>query len=305
MEAYIPTHLGFLLYSQVITHSDLCDVVIVCGNGEVRCHSCVISMASEKIRQWLRIATLRENKKIIIVEHAEMNAVIILLKYIYTGTEAFNEASVGEIIRVATIFECKNIIESCFAFLRRRESLNSTGSLSDYDKSPVRLSPIDASEKGEKCHTKLHSVIRLAPSIGEGCQSPTSSDAEIEVDDSSMGSPTRSLPPTSTPLSLNPGHFLPRYGPNAAQIHHAQSTALAAQRNVRQYSMSELRKYCSDCKKTFATVGSYTRHLRMIHYKLKPLSCHVCHHAFYQRSDLKKHIQRQHPDEQQSPLALK
>ena len=120
-----------------------------------------------------------------------------------------------------------------------------------------------------------------------------------------MGSPTRSLPPTSTPLSLNPGHFLPRYGPNAAQIHHAQTTALAAQRNVRQYSMSELRKYCSDCKKTFATVGSYTRHLRMIHYKLKPLSCHVCHHAFYQRSDLKKHIQRQHPDEQQSPLALK
>ena len=89
MEAYIPTHLGFLLYSQVITHSDLCDVVIVCGNGEVRCHSCVISMASEKIRQWLRIATLRENKKIIIVEHAEMNAVIILLKYIYTGTEVF------------------------------------------------------------------------------------------------------------------------------------------------------------------------------------------------------------------------
>ena len=59
----------------------------------------------------------------------------------------------------------------------------------------------------------------------------------------------------------------------------------------------ELKKYCGDCKKSFATVGSYTRHLRMIHYKLKPLSCRVCRHAFYQRSDLKKHIQRQHPDE--------
>ena len=82
---------------------------------------------------------------------------------------------------MATIFECKNIIESCFAFLRRRESLNSTGSLSDYEKSPVPLSPNDASEKGEKCHTKLHSVIRLAPSIGEGCQSPTRLRSKIDL----------------------------------------------------------------------------------------------------------------------------
>ena len=54
------------------------------------------------------------------------------------------------------------------------------------------------------------------------------------------------------------------------------------------------KKYCRECNRSFATVGSYTRHLRMIHYKLRPLNCEVCGHAFYQRSDLKKHIQRQH-----------
>ena len=215
---------------------------------------------------------------------------------------------------MATIFECKNIIESCFAFLRRRESLNSTSSLTDGDKTPDSpQSPSQMSESSEKCHTRLHSVIRLAPSIGEGCPSPVGSDAEIEVDDSPSGSPEIGpLPPRPAPLDS--AHFLPRYASNAAaaaQIHHAvaQSASLATHNatmcSARKYSMSELRKYCSDCKKTFATVGSYTRHLRMIHYKLKPLSCHVCHHAFYQRSDLKKHIQRQHPDEQQSPLALK
>lgn len=87
MDGYIPTHLGFLLYGQVLTQSDLCDTIIVVSNGEIRCHSCVISMTSDRIREWLKISGVRDGKKILPMEAADLEAVYAVLKYIYTGNE--------------------------------------------------------------------------------------------------------------------------------------------------------------------------------------------------------------------------
>ena len=169
--------------------------------------------------------------------------------------QSFNETTIGEIIRAATIFECKLLLESCLGYFRNRKMYYSPQTI------PPPPQELPKSPNSKVNHVQVHSVIRLAqPAAPE---------------------PSQTQPPDGE--MDEQGIVTNRYG---------------AGNN----SNNKLRKYCNECKKGFATVGSYTRHLRMIHYKLKPLSCHVCHHAFYQRSDLKKHIQRQHPDEpQQSP----
>lgn len=129
----------------------------------------------------------------------------------------------------------------------------------------------DSTHNTEVNHVPLHRVIRLAQPVNGREQSTSYSNPTSDNDD-----------------DIDDAH--------RSRTANSKSQGVA---NGRYINNSELRKYCNECKKGFATVGSYTRHLRMIHYKLKPLSCQVCHHAFYQRSDLKKHIQRQHPDEQQ------
>ena len=81
-----------MLYSQVLTQSDLCDVVILVKDGEVRCHSCVIGMTSTKIRQWLKVANVGLNgKKVLAMEALDLQSVYVVLKYIYTGNEVSYE----------------------------------------------------------------------------------------------------------------------------------------------------------------------------------------------------------------------
>ena len=92
MESQIRNHLGLMLYSQVLAQSDLCDVVILVKDGEVRCHSCVIGMTSTKIRQWLKVANVGLNgKKVLAMEALDLQSVYGVLKYIYTGNEVSYE----------------------------------------------------------------------------------------------------------------------------------------------------------------------------------------------------------------------
>jgi len=259
MESQIRNHLGLMLYSQVLTQSDLCDVVILVKDGEVRCHSCVIGMTSTKIRQWLKVANVGLNgKKVLAMEALDLQSVYVVLKYTYTGSECFNEVNVGDVMRAATIFDCSSLFESCLNFFHGRRAMMGE-SAANADSSSDQSHDVPFPFPGHHIH--LHRVIRLAPDRNEVGQSPTNSDAETAEDTTDE-----------------------------------EGRQLAITQMPSRYKMSELRKYCRECKKGFATVGSYTRHLRMIHYKLKPLACQVCSHAFYQRSDLKKHIQRQHPE---------
>ena len=119
-------------------------------------------------------------------------------------------------------------------------------------------------------HVQVHSVLRIAQPV---------------------------TPPT-TVNSLSPQSSPDReILPEEHKMHHPRPTPypfMGYQMRQVENKAKDVKKYCAECNRSFATVGSYTRHLRMIHYKLRPLNCDICGHAFYQRSDLKKHVQRQH-----------
>ena len=90
MDLYISSHMGSLLFGQVLEKSDLCDTVIISSNGEIDCHACVISMASDRIRNLVAISPKQNGKKVLHMENVDYEAVFAVLKYIYTGNEVSN-----------------------------------------------------------------------------------------------------------------------------------------------------------------------------------------------------------------------
>ena len=167
-------------------------------------------------------------------------------------------------------------------------------------------------------HQPLHRVLRIAKTPPtSACASPRSdvdetdshndshnSDAEQpSIPVSSALMPQVQMPVQMPALMPQHGHLM-THTPTAQMkmasqfMRHSRLNPILNSRNGNTAGApqepSDMKKYCKDCNRSFATVGSYTRHLRMIHYKLRPLTCDTCGHAFYQRSDLKKHIQRQH-----------
>jgi len=140
----------------------------------------------------------------------------------------------------------------------------------DYDRWDVSSRHSGELEQDSKTHLALHRVIRIAKPHS-ACSSPRSDIEEIENGENAQINENK-----LEKISKNPPFSV----------------------HTRGCGPIDSKKYCKDCNRGFATVGSYTRHLRMIHYKLRPLNCDVCGHAFYQRSDLKKHIQRQHQKHQ-------
>lgn len=140
----------------------------------------------------------------------------------------------------------------------------------------------ESSDSTKTSHVQVHSVLRIAQPVNSTSSAPalspnSSPDRTTENVQEMMFKRHQPPPP-------RPAHPYPFVGLNRTAFDMRQM------KNKTQ----DVKKYCADCNRSFATVGSYTRHLRMIHYKLRPLNCEICGHAFYQRSDLKKHVQRQH-----------
>ena len=134
-------------------------------------------------------------------------------------------------------------------------------------------------------HVQVHSVLRIAQ--------PVTPPATNSI--STLSSPDRCSSDLNDQTMGKVHHHVAHHQP------HQQHRPTAPYHPFIGYQMrplepksKDVKKYCAECNRSFATVGSYTRHLRMIHYKLRPLNCDICGHAFYQRSDLKKHVQRQH-----------
>jgi len=264
MDALIPKHLGELMYRQCFGDHEYCDLVLRTKNGILFAHSSVISLASLIFKRLIREAQVIENKRIIDLSDCDMASIQAVMEYIYTGRENFPLENRAQILKLASFLECQGILKCLLGQIREQHfgtRQNQPSPDSGHQSPEIKMEPQE-----DPGHVTLHRVIRLAqPNQSEGhgfCNSSAySSPPHSEEDEDNSEERTKSDPD-----------------------------------DIKQNEIDS-RKYCKECKKSFATVGSYTRHLRMIHFKLKPLACAVCRHAFYQRSDLKKHVLRQHPHE--------
>ena len=86
--AYFPSQLGLYLYSQVLSSSGMCDVTIETADQPINCHSAVISMASDLMKEMINLATANEKGvKTISFNNASSESIFCVLNYIYTGQE--------------------------------------------------------------------------------------------------------------------------------------------------------------------------------------------------------------------------
>lgn len=49
---------------------------------------------------------------------------------------------------------------------------------------------------------------------------------------------------------------------------------------------------CTDCDKSYASMPNLRRHQKLYCNKEPLYQCHACHHKFYQKSNLYKHLFR-------------
>lgn len=325
---YFPRNLGFHLYGQVLSNSPLCDTIMQVGeNKQIMCHAAIISCASDIIKELLDLSTVNQNgKKVLNFTSACSETMFCVLDYIYTGRETYNAANVTRVLTTALLVGCRTLQAMCLNFIEitRKQLIGMHNANSKNTMTPQNTNagnPTDEDScSNPSTHQPLHRVLRIAKSPPtSSCASPRSDVEDIDTLDSPNNSDSEQNATSvmSSPNSVN-GHaqtLLPLTMPsiipqtisnsykNAIKMSNPfirQNQQMSANcmigNTARQNPTqpSDLKKYCKECNRSFATVGSYTRHLRMIHYKLRPLNCETCGHAFYQRSDLKKHIQRQH-----------
>jgi len=302
---YYPSNLSYHLYTQVLSGSDLCDTIIEVKDKEITCHAAVLSCVSDITKELLDLAPINGNgKKVLNFTSACSESMYCVLNYIYTGTESFNTSNVTRVLGTALLVGVRSLQGMCLNYIevtRKGLLMQSTSKIGLIPPTTSKREPSGGNSDGEfdrweddrssrhsgdldqdsKTHLSLHRVIRIVKPHS-ACSSPRSDIEEIEnIQNSSPQSVCDPLNEMKKELKNDrtpsfPAHARAHCGPIDAK------------------------KYCKDCNRGFATVGSYTRHLRMIHYKLRPLNCDVCGHAFYQRSDLKKHMQRQHQKENQN-----
>ena len=204
-----------------------------------------------------------------------------------------------KVLHTALLVGCKTLQAVCLNFIEmtRKTVLIQKAKMMAQQKTPqepkvheVQSAPSspksseESSDSTKTSHVQVHSVLRIAQPVSSTSSAPalspnSSPDRTPEnVQDLAVFKSHPQPPPP------RPAHPYPFVGLNRTAFDMRQM------KNKTQ----DVKKYCAECNRSFATVGSYTRHLRMIHYKLRPLNCEICGHAFYQRSDLKKHVQRQH-----------
>ena len=264
-------NVGMVLYSQILTRSELCDMVILGADGDIYCHSSIVATRSERIRKYLVPGPVQNRAKLIFnLKSVATGPILSILKYIYTGDKTFGPFTL-EVLKIAPMFECNELLVAALpqlaqnAFVKKEE-----------EKEEAEVEEIDVVGLGEHKHAD------------NCCKAAFNSKATFN--------PSTALA-TFANASHVPLHRVIRLSKPSAN---EELKRLQTRRDLAKISkdrIKELRRYCFQCDKTFATVGSCTRHFKMIHFKMKPLACYVCGHSFYQKSDLKKHLIRTHKED--------
>lgn len=219
--------------------------------------------------------------------------------------QTFNAVNVTQVLHTALLVGCKTLQALCLNFIeltrksvliQKAKMLAHGAKAMSETKELVNSAPSSPKSSDESTHSamtktshvQVHSVLRIAQPVTP----PTSTNSV-----STLSSPDR----CSTDLNdqaMGKMHVAHHHQQPPPPLPQCRPTGpypfMGYQMRPLESKAKDVKKYCAECNRSFATVGSYTRHLRMIHYKLRPLNCDICGHAFYQRSDLKKHVQRQH-----------
>ena len=67
--------------------------------------------------------------------------------------------------------------------------------------------------------------------------------------------------------------------------------------------MEDRTNICPLCNRAFVQKSTLTRHIRIVHEKLKPYSCKICKHSFSTKDNIYMHTLRKHPSSNLKPFS--